>query len=130
MISYDELSRTAKQAAIEAGFDLVGIAGVREQDFPELAAFSEWIDAGHAGEMKYLEKRTDSGELRRASLKHAAPWAKSVIVCALNYNAGKPYSTQLHDSQCGWISRYAWGSSDYHDSLLQRLRQVEAAVRD
>ena len=130
MISYDELSRIAQQAATGAGFDLAGIAGVREQDFPELTAFSEWIDAGHAGEMKYLEKRTDSGELRRASLKSSAPWAKSVIVCALNYNVDKPYSTQLHDSQRGWISRYAWGSTDYHDSLLQRLRQVETAIRD
>src|SRR5215471_10942323 len=124
MLSYDELSRMAKQAASDAGFDLAGVAGVREQDFPELSAFSEWIDAGHAGEMKYLEKRTDSGELRRASLKNAAPWAKSVIVCALNYNADKPYSTQLHDPQRGWISRYAWGSTDYHDLLLQRLKRV------
>ena len=47
-----------------AGFDLAGIASVREQDFPELNAFSDWIDAGHAGEMKYLEKRTEAGELR------------------------------------------------------------------
>ena len=128
MISREEISRTARQAAVEAGFDLAGIASVREQDFPELTAFSDWIQAGHAGEMKYLEKRTESGELRRASLKNAAPWAKSVIVCALNYNADQPYSTAVRDSAHGWISRYAWSSRDYHDSLLQRLERVESAI--
>jgi epoxyqueuosine reductase len=129
MVPYNEISKVAKQAAAAAGFELAGIASLPEQDFPELAAFSQWIEAGHAGEMKYLEKRTDSGELRRASVKNAAPWAKSVIVCALNYNADKPYSTQAHDPERGWISRYAWSSRDYHDLLLTRLEKVETAVR-
>src|SRR5215468_211190 len=129
MISREEISQTAKQAAAEAGFDLAGIASVREEDFPELTAFSKWIEAGHAGEMKYLEKRTESGELRRASLKNAAPWAKSVIVCALNYNVDEPNSTQVHNASRGWISRYAWNQRDYHDLLLKRLEQVEAAIR-
>ena len=111
-----------------AGFDLAGVASVRAEDFPELEAFREWIEAGHAGEMKYLEKRTESGELRRSSLKHAAPWARSVIVCAMNYNTDAPYSTEVRDPDRGWISRYAMSRQDYHDSLLVRLRQVEAAV--
>ena len=128
LISRDQISRCIRQAAADAGFDLAGIASVREHDFPELSAFSEWIDAGHAGEMKYLEKRTESGELLRASLKNAAPWAKSVIVCALNYNADQSYSTQVRDPARGWISRYAWSRRDYHDSVLQRLRQVESAI--
>src|SRR5947209_5277814 len=130
VISTGQLAAAAKQAALVAGFDLAGIASVREQDFPELSAFSDWIDAGHAGEMKYLEKRTEAGALRRAALANAAPWAKSVIVCALNYNADQPYSTKANDRDKGWISRYAWGGKDYHDSLLQRLEQVEAAVKE
>ena len=130
MIAYDEITQLAKRAALEAGFDLAGVASVREHDFPELTAFSKWIEAGHAGEMKYLEKRTESGELRRASLKNAAPWAKSVIVCALNYNVDEPNSTQVHDPSRGWISRYAWNQRDYHDLLLKRLEQVEAAIRN
>lgn len=129
MISLGELSILAKQAAAEAGFDLAGIASVRPDDFPELAAFTEWVESGHAGEMKYLEKRTEAGDLRRASLKNAAPWARSVLVCALNYNADAPYSTQVHDPARGWISRYAWPSRDYHDLLLGRLERVEAAIR-
>jgi epoxyqueuosine reductase len=128
VISNEEIARAAKQAATAAGFDLAGVAPVREEDFPELDVFSQWIEAGHAGEMTYLEKRAESGRLRRASVKNAAPWARSVIVCALNYNADEPYSTQVHDPERGWISRYAWGGKDYHDSVLQRLKQIEAAL--
>ena len=79
--------------------------------------------------MKYMEARTDQGELKRASLSHVAPWAKSVIVCAINYNTDKPYSTQTKDKSRGWISRYAWSVEDYHDAVSRRLRQVEAALR-
>jgi epoxyqueuosine reductase len=128
VIPGSEISRLAKEAAAQAGFDLVGVAAVREPDFAELSAFSEWIAAGHAGEMKYLEKRTETGELRRASIKNAAPWARSVIVCGLNYNTDHPYSTRVHDPDRGWISRYAW-SRDYHELLLPRLEQVETALR-
>jgi epoxyqueuosine reductase len=124
-----QISEVVTRAALEAGFDLAGIAPVREEDYPEIAAFIEWIDAGYAGEMKYMEQRTETGALRRASAKNAAPWVRSVVVCALNYNADKPYSTKARDQQRGWISRYAWGGKDYHDVLLPRLRRVEDALK-
>jgi len=123
------ISETIQRAAAQAGFDLAGIAPVREEDYPEISAFVAWIEAGYAGEMKYMEKRTESGDLRRASAKNAAPWVRSVVVCALNYNAGKPYSTRVKDPRRGWISRYAWGGKDYHDVLLPRLRLVEEALK-
>jgi epoxyqueuosine reductase len=85
------ITELLKGAAANAGFDLCGIAPVA--DFPELARFPEWIADGHAGEMKYLESRDDSGQLRRASaLNSIFPWARSVIVCAVNYNTPHPYS--------------------------------------
>ncbi|HEX4487954.1 MAG TPA: tRNA epoxyqueuosine(34) reductase QueG [Terriglobales bacterium] len=124
----DDLSTLVESAALEAGFELSGIAPVR--DFPELSRFSEWIEAGHAGEMKYLEARDESGKLKRASLKTTVPWAQSVIVCAINYNTPKPYSTEVNDSQRGWISRYAWAQEDYHDSVLRRLRAVESKLKE
>ncbi|HSM86602.1 MAG TPA: tRNA epoxyqueuosine(34) reductase QueG [Candidatus Limnocylindrales bacterium] len=130
MVTREQLAAAAKQAASQAGFDLAGVASLQPEDFPELEAFVEWIDAGHAGEMKYMEKRTETGALKRASVKHSAPWARSVIVCAVNYNADKPYSTRVKDARRGWISRYAWGACDYHDALMPRLRQVEAAIRE
>src|SRR5579864_3215301 len=115
-----------KRAAEEAGFDLSGIAPAA--DSPELKKFPQWIAAGRAGEMKYLEARDDRGDLKRASLARVAPWARSVIVCAINYNTENPYSTQIRDSSRGWISRYAWSREDYHEAVLRRLQQVEAAL--
>ncbi|MGA2746308.1 MAG: tRNA epoxyqueuosine(34) reductase QueG [Candidatus Sulfotelmatobacter sp.] len=115
-----------KRAAEQAGFDLVGIAPAA--DAPELKHFPEWIAAGHAGEMKYLEARDDQGDLKRASLARVAPWARSVVVCAINYNTDQPYSTEVPNPTRGWISRYAWSREDYHDAVLRRLKQVESAL--
>jgi epoxyqueuosine reductase len=121
-----EISSVIREAAREAGFELSGIAAVG--DSPELEYFPQWIAEGRAGEMKYLEARDEQGRLKRASLAHVAPWARSVVVCAINYNTAQPYSTQFKDADRGWISRYAW-SRDYHDSVIEKLRQVEAAVK-
>ncbi|HEX7285377.1 MAG TPA: tRNA epoxyqueuosine(34) reductase QueG [Candidatus Angelobacter sp.] len=130
MISREQFSQAAKEAAARAGFGLAGVAPVRDEEFPELAAFQQWIAEGQAGEMRYMEARTESGELRRASARNTAPWARSVVVCAMNYNTQQPYSTQVNDRGRGWISRYAWGATDYHDALMPRLRQVEAAITE
>ena len=127
MTSMQELTSIVRRAALAAGFDLVGIAPAA--DARELEHFPAWIAAGHAGEMKYMEARDERGELKRASLSRVAPWARSVIVCAINYNTDHPYSMDVNDPERGWISRYAWSREDYHDAVLRRLRQVEQAVR-
>jgi epoxyqueuosine reductase len=155
--SVGDVKQMVKRASEEAGFDLCGIAPAAE--LHELEYFSEWIAAGRAGEMKYLEARDEQGELKRSALKRVAPWARSVIVCAINYNTAYPYSTQVPDlkkecvpagapllaagaplltgvarsgdcSDKGWISRYAWSREDYHDAVLRRLRQVEARLHE
>jgi epoxyqueuosine reductase len=113
------------ELARAVGFDLCGVAPATE--FPELAHLEEWLERGHAGEMRYLHDE------RRRSIAHAMHGARSVIVCALNYNTAFPVSTEAHeqagaeDGPRGWISRYAWGD-DYHnvvgeklDALVERL---------
>jgi epoxyqueuosine reductase len=100
--------------------------------------FAAWVDAGHAGEMEYLKRRDGAGALLRANLRTAMPWARSVIVCALNYNADAPRSIDPAARGAGWIARYAWSGrpgengalvpTDYHDELLTRLRRIEAAL--
>jgi epoxyqueuosine reductase len=128
MLRSAEITATVTQAARDAGFDLAGVAPV--DDAPELEYFPRWIAEGRGGEMKYLEARDEQGRLKRASLGHAAPWARSIVVCAINYNTAQPYSTEVRDEGRGWISRYAWGQQDYHDSVMPRLRQVETALRN
>ena len=122
-----DIKTVVKRAAEEAGFDLAGIAPAA--DAAELEHFPTWIADGRAGEMKYMEARDEEGNLKRSSLSRVAPWARSVVVCAVNYNTDHPYSTQVHDASRGWISRYAWGREDYHDAVLRRLKQVEAALQ-
>src|SRR5713226_5532441 len=121
------ITSLTKQAARDAGFELAGVAPVHE--FGELDRFREWIAAGRAGEMKYMEARDDSGSLKRASLRSTLPWVRSVIVCAINYNTAHPYSTQVEDLERGWIARYAWGREDYHEAVMSRLRVVENKLR-
>src|ERR1700686_1700245 len=122
-----DMKAIVKGAAEAAGFDLAGIAPA--SDAAELKYFPAWIASGHAGEMNYLEARDDRGDLKRSALSRVAPWARSVVVCAMNYNTANPYSTQVHEAERGWISRYAWSRDDYHDAVLRRLKQVEAALR-
>jgi epoxyqueuosine reductase len=125
-IQVSDLKHAIRQEAEKAGFDLSGVAPAAPAH--ELQYFPEWIAAGRAGEMKYLEARDEHGALKRASLSRVAPWARSVIVCAINYNTDHPYSTQVNDPDRGWISRYAWSREDYHEAVLRRLKQVEETV--
>jgi epoxyqueuosine reductase len=116
----------AIELARAAGFDLCGVAPAA--DFPELAHLEEWLERGHAGEMHYLK------DARRRSLAQAMPGARSVIVCALNYNAGFPSSVEAspqassRSGPLGWISRYAWGD-DYHNVLGQKLEALIGNLR-
>src|SRR5579864_3062131 len=117
MTNANPAARTIELAR-EAGFDLCGIAPAAE--FPELAHLQEWLERGHAGEKRYLH------DARRRSPAHAMQGARSVIVCALNYNTAFPPSTeaqpqpQAMTGPRGWISRYAWGD-DYHLVLGKKL---------
>jgi epoxyqueuosine reductase len=122
----DEIAELVKRGAHDAGFELFGVAQLR--DHPELAHFPEWIEAGHAGDMKYLETR-EAGRLQRTSPQTTFPWARSVVVCAINYNTFPPYSIEEREPNKGWISRYAWGKEDYHDAAMRRLRLIEDALR-
>jgi epoxyqueuosine reductase len=125
------LQELVRAAAADAGFDLCGFAPVGAE-LRELERLPAWLDAGRAGEMDYLKRTDDQGRLKRAAIAYVAPWARSAIVCAINYNTAQPYSTASEDKTRGWISRYAWGgaeaAADYHDHVLKRLRRVEAAL--
>jgi epoxyqueuosine reductase len=141
-----ELKSWLQDRAIEAGFDTSGIAPVASPDSEEnrlnAERFTAWVAAGRAGEMDYLKRRDGQGVLLRSGIQVAMPWARSVILCALNYNAAAPLSIAPASHDTGWIARYAWSGrdasagstnlipTDYHDELLQRLRQVESALQE
>ena len=108
------------------GFDLCGVASA--EDCTEPAHRDEWLARGYAGQMRYLH------DARRADPARALPEAKSVIVCAINYNTAQPYSTEAaataatQDNARGWISRYAWGD-DYHTAIGKKLEALVVAMQ-
>lgn len=126
--------------ALSAGFDLAGIAAVPPAGSPEerqqRERFLRWAEQGFAGDMAWMLRTGDDGVPLRSSLHAAVPWARSVMLCAVNYNADQPNSLAPAPAGSGWIARYAWSGSrtedgnstptDYHDVLLRRLREVEA----
>ena len=138
-----------RERAVEAGFQTAGVAAVcgieSEQGQLDAKRFASWIDAGRAGEMEYLKRRNDQGILLRSGVEVAMPWARSVVVCAVNYNGDGPLSIDPAGEATGWIARYAWSgravedaeggeqrlaASDYHNEMLNRLRRVEAALHE
>jgi epoxyqueuosine reductase len=126
------------QQACALGFDLCGVASLASEGdasttsansvWPELARIPEWLARGHAGEMRWLS------DPRRESPQQVLQGARSVIVCAVNYNSAHPYSTQFcaaessEESPRGWISRYAWGT-DYHEPIGAKLELLVSAMR-
>ncbi|MGI4981065.1 MAG: tRNA epoxyqueuosine(34) reductase QueG [Janthinobacterium lividum] len=132
-----------EQKASSVGFALCGVAAVPEPGSPaeqlQRDRFVLWAQQGFAGDMAWLLRTDEDGVPMRSSLHRAVPWARSVILCAVNYNAAQPTSLQAAPAGSGWIARYAWSGTatpdggsvrptDYHDVLLRGLREVEAEL--
>ena len=84
----------SRKRAVAAGFQLAGIADVPDDTTLDDARFTAFVEAGHAGEMEYLKRADDAGDYVRGDLRRSMPWARSVIVCAVNYNADAPLSIE------------------------------------
>jgi len=111
-----------RRRALEAGFDEARIASAFAP--PVLVHFKGWIEAGRAGTMDYLVTQSE----RRSDLRTAFPWARSVIVAALQYDTPHPYSTSTEAPVgTGWIARYAWGD-DYHEVVRARLEALRRVL--
>jgi epoxyqueuosine reductase len=112
-----------KALAAECGFELAGITPA--EPLADFARFESWRQSGFAGEMTYLTDRR--GDLR-ADPKTLLPEARSVICVGKLYNTPGPHTDP--DPASGWISRYAWGTADYHDVLREGLQQLAARIAE
>jgi epoxyqueuosine reductase len=99
----------------------VGIAPLGP--FPETDFYSTWLERGYAGEMHYLE-RQKAAKIEPQSI---LPGARSVVVCAMNYNTAHPYTR--FDRLRAWVSRYGWGE-DYHDTVRRKLEDLAAWMQE
>ncbi len=146
------LAREAARAlALAAGFTEAGLVAIPyAEEERDASRFADWVRAGRAGTMRYLERRAGNGQLTRARVAIPFPWARSALVCFASYQSEAPLSTQTPNPRSGWIARYAWSSrilpsrvlpsrtdaggvrrpSDYHKVLLKRLRTVEARLHE
>ena len=115
-----------KQAALDAGFDLVGIASAQELP-ASLGHFDSWLEKGYAADMNWMQRQRD----KRMDPNLVQAKTQSILSLALVYNTDKPYSLSLPSQP--WISRYAWGD-DYHsimDGMLQKLEeQIQQILGD
>jgi epoxyqueuosine reductase len=117
--SSQPLAQRIKEEAKSLGFDLVGISPIGP--FPESVFYPKWLESGYGGEMKYLERQKDA----KMTPDSALPGARSVVVCAMNYNVQQPRTS--YDRMRAWISRYAWGE-DYHEAVNRKLQQLASWI--
>lgn len=115
----DELTAAIKAEAASLGFTMTSVCAV--VDAPGIDGFQRWLDAGYAGEMKYLADRKQAYEHPRHVLENA----RSLVMLAMNYQTAPPESTPAGS---GRIARYAWGVADYHDLIHDRLKQLKRFV--
>lgn len=108
MTSLVSLEERLKAQARALGFDLVGIVTLGKVETAPY--FDEWIAAGYAGEMAYLER----GAEKRQDTRRPFEGVRSGVVVAMNYGGTQPP---------GPVARYARGD-DYHDLMVDRLNEL------
>jgi epoxyqueuosine reductase len=109
------LTAELKKEAARLGFSLVGVCPAVAP--PGGERFDEWLAAGYAGRMQYLRERRDAYHDPRRVLDGA----RSIVMLAMNYRTAEPAIPSAGE---GRISRYAWGSVDYHDLMRKRLNEL------
>ncbi len=90
---------------------------------PHAAQWLAWLDAGHHGDLEYLERTRHE----RADPRLRNPEATSMLVFAQRYTDGWP----AEDDAVGWlagVARYARGL-DYHDVLLRAVKALLGDLR-
>lgn len=114
-----EISRQIKARAESLGFDLCGICRAEvPAGFPSLQS---WVKSGYAGEMQYMANRLEAYEHPGSVMQGVL----SIVMLGVNYKTSPP--GEAADGQ-GRVSRYAWGESDYHDWIRERLKALKRFV--
>jgi epoxyqueuosine reductase len=111
--------------AREIGFDSCRIAACAPP--PHADEFGNWLEAGEAGEMHYMQR----GEEKRRDPQKVLLGARSIVVLALNYFKGERArrSETAATAAVGRIARYAWGD-DYHDVIAAKLDKIDNFLRE
>jgi epoxyqueuosine reductase len=109
------LTSELKAAAEQLGFSLA--AACPAVSPTGATRLGEWLHLGYGGEMDYIGRRQPA----YADPGLVLEGARSILMLTLNYRTADP---QLPQDGEGRISRYAWGPTDYHDVIHERLKQL------
>lgn len=119
--SLSQQSALIKRLAREVGFDLAGIApAVTPTGYH---SFLDWLNQGYAGEMSYLERRKEAYEHPRYVMSSV----RSVLMLTLNYQTEAPPEVTGTEAR---VSRYAWGTTDYHKVIRKKLKQLSRLIHE
>jgi epoxyqueuosine reductase len=114
----DRLTSWLRQAAIDAGFMLVGVAPA-SLDAAVGDGLDRFLQGRFEGDMGWLRATAQ----RRQQPRHMWDAAQSAIVLAMNYGPDHDPMDNLAATQAGNISVYARGR-DYHDVIKGKLKQL------
>ena len=108
-----ELVAWIETQALEAGFDAVVWLRFMRPEAPSTERDADSIFCMGRGQVARARWNISNAAMKlvfclRSRVQAAMPWARSVIVCALNYNAAAPLSIAPAPAGTGWIARYAW----------------------
>ncbi len=109
-----DLAGRLRERAGAQGFTLFGIAPAAEAD--GFDRFTAWLDAGHAGEMGYLQNQRD----RRRHPNSILPTVRSVVMLGFEYGQAALEPELGSPSR---IAKYAHGP-DYHPFLWNKLNDL------
>ena len=114
-----DLTDRLKAEARRLGFDQAGIApAVSPAGYPR---FLEWLEAGHAAGMGYMERHAGA----RGHPEHVLEGVRSVVVVSFVYGRPEPAAPTATQAK---VARYARGA-DYHQVLWRRLEALLAWLR-
>lgn len=111
-------------AAHAEGFELAGLTPARPH--PDYERYRSWVERGRAADMGYL---TDHRAAVRKDPREIFPAAETLLCVGKLYQTAGPSSVADLPSGRGWVSRYAWGSRDYHEVLGEALHRVAARLQ-
>jgi epoxyqueuosine reductase len=109
------LTEELKAEAARLGFESAGICAAATP--AGIGRFREWLDAGYAGRMHYLVDRHEAYQHPR----HVMSGVRSVVMLSMNYSTEPRRPPSAGQAR---VSRYAWGTADYHDVIHGRLKSL------
>ncbi|MBT4845662.1 MAG: DUF1730 domain-containing protein, partial [Planctomycetaceae bacterium] len=111
-----DITTCLKNKAHELGFQLAACCPAVTPT--GLHHLTDWLSEGYAGTMQYIQDRREA----YAHPHHVLENVQSLLVLAMHYGEGDVVTPTAGQ---GRVARYAWGSTDYHDLIHKRIKQLK-----